>query len=176
MSYIVGASQQLIGQQILGGTSATITFSSIPQNFNHLKLVVMARTNTAVPAVNIKCTINGDSGSNYDYQYIAGNNIVSSAAAAAGGTLSFIGSITAATASANYSGLIESTFFCYKNTTFFKSILTRSGYATASTGVAQFVDILTSWRNTAAITSIALTDASAGSFIAGSSFYLYGVL
>ena len=176
MSYIVGSSQQLIGQQVLGGTSATITFSSIPQNFNHLKLVVMARTNTSAGAVNVKCAINGDSGSNYDYQYIAGNNTTNSAAAAVASSLSFIGTITSATASANYSGLIESTFFCYKNTTFYKSILTRSGYATASTSVAQFADIITSWRNTAAITSIALTDVSGGSFITGSSFYLYGVL
>lgn len=173
MSYIVGSSQQLISSQVLSGTSTTITFSSIPQNFNHLRLVVMARSDGAANNINMKCTLNSDSGSNYDYQYIAANNNVLSGSAAAASTLGFMGTIPAASASASYTGLAEVIFYCYKNTTFYKTFVTKSSFNTASTGNTQYADISTTWRNTAAITTIVIT--GSGNFVVGSSFYLYGV-
>jgi len=176
MSYIVGSAMQLIGTQILSGTAATVTFSSIPQNFNHLRLVIMARSNVAAGAANVKYVLNADSGANYDYQYITGSNATIAAGAGVGSTLNFIGSVTAATATANYAGVIESMFFGYKSTTFYKTLKSSSSYNTASAPNSQTLELVNTWRNTAAITTIAVTDNSGGSFIIGSSFYLYGVL
>jgi len=177
MSYIAGSAIQLIGRQVLGGTSATVTFSSIPQNFSHLKLVIFGRSNYAGPNATIKYVINGDTGANYDYQLAYGVNNTSVGASAVIATATDqVSAITAATASANYSGVIESMFFCYKNTTFYKSFKTTTSYNSASLANCQVVDLVNTWRSTSAITSIAMSDTGGGSFIAGSSFYLYGVL
>jgi hypothetical protein len=45
----------------------------------------------------------------------------------------------------------------------------------ATAGVVSMNATAGLWRNTAAITSIVITDPAAGNFVSGSSFYLYGI-
>jgi hypothetical protein len=49
-------------------TTSVVTWSSIPQTYNHLLIIAVARsTSTSVQVSNIACTVNGDSGTNYSY-------------------------------------------------------------------------------------------------------------
>jgi hypothetical protein len=58
----------------------------------------------------------------------------------------------------------------YSNTTTNKTILSRINNAENST-----VARVTLWRNTAAISTIFLTEGNGANFIAGSTFTLYGI-
>ena len=59
----------------LGSAASTITLSSIPQDYAHLQLRIMARdTTTAVTQVSLKWQFNGDTAANYTaYHDIFGN-------------------------------------------------------------------------------------------------------
>jgi hypothetical protein len=56
----------LIAEQLLVGTATTITFSSIPNTYRHLRLVAMGRMNAATTEDYVYIRFNGDTGSNYD--------------------------------------------------------------------------------------------------------------
>lgn len=176
MSYIAGSAIQLIGKQTLGGTTATVTFSSIPQNFSHLQVFIIARGSAAVVSVSCLCRFNSDTGANYDLQNIYGNNSVTvGASASVAATAHNLGGISGASNAANYSSPVQLVIFSYAATTFYKSMLTTIGI-NSSTAINQLVETTSStWRNTAAITSMTFSTGS-GSFLTGSSFYLYGML
>lgn len=178
MSYIVGSSQQLIGKQVLSGTSATITFSNIPQNFNHLKIIMLARSDKAgVPAVNAAMIFNGDSGANYAQSSFYGvNNATVGTGSNPTTNNVLISAIPAATSTASYPGMAEILIPCYAATTFYKVVNTAVTYNSSSAGSNYLTLNSSTWRNTAAITSLAISDSASANFIAGSSFYLYGII
>jgi hypothetical protein len=153
----------------LGATVTSVTFSSIPQTYTDLVLVVQAKT-TSTGDVRIR--FNGDSGSNYSFTYLTGNG---TAASSGRGT-------NDASALGNFNGQMTTTlgasnqilhFLNYSNATTNKTILSRGNNASAG------VDIIVGlWRNTAAVTSITL-GANGGftnTYESGSTFNLYGIL
>lgn len=178
MSYITGSSQQLIGKQVLGGTSATITFSSIPQNFNHLKLIMMGRSDKAATlAVNLSIVFNSDNGANYaQSSFYAVNNVTVGTGSNPTTNYILISAFPGATTTASYPGMAEVLIPCYSATTFFKVVNSAVTYNSSSASSNYLTLNSSTWRNTAAITTIAISDSTGGNFIAGSSFYLYGVL
>jgi len=178
MSYIAGSSQQLIGKQVLGGTSATITFSSIPQSFNHLKIIILGRSDKAVTAaVNLSIVFNSDSGANYaQSSFYAVNNVTVGTGSNPTTNYVLISAFPAATSTASYPGMAEVLIPCYAATTFYKVVNSAVTYNSSSAGSNYLTMNSSTWRNTAAITTIAITDSTGGNFITGSSFYLYGIL
>jgi hypothetical protein len=162
----------LISSNVLGTTAASVTLSSIPSTFTDLVLRISARGNVASSIVQLNLTINGQTGTPYSYSYMLGNGGSPSASAGTNQPFVFSGFGNGSTGTANYFGSAEiyipsytasrnkpmSYFTIQENNTTTARIIAGAGY----------------WRNTSAITSLTITPDS-DSWIAGSSFYLYGI-
>lgn len=164
-----------IADTTLSGSAATITFSSIPQIYKHLRIVVQARGDAAAAFVDCNIQFNGDTGANYDTEVLSGVNVTAAAAnangAVAGNTFSFPGT-TVTRANLAGVGIIE--IPNYAGTTFEKQVIASGGQADSTPANMGFFNRLSSWRNTAAISSITLKTSS-GNFVAGTRATLYGM-
>lgn len=175
--YLYDARITKIASNILGGTTASVTFSSIPGTYSSLMVIHNARGDTAAGNTTLLLRFNADSGTNYDYSRssITGtgttSNIEGQAASAA-----VMGIISASSAPANVVGCGMIVVPNYAGTTFQKAAegQANSKTSTSAGGVNQ-ESYAGFWRSTAAITSITLLP-NAGSFITGSSFWLYGCM
>lgn len=166
----------LISSQVLASTTATVTFSSIPGTYNHLVLKAVMRSSVAAETDTWEINLNGDSGSNYNNVVTYGNSSGANSSVGAGGTILYPvqATVPGASATSGQAGALLLEIPSYAATTFFKAVKTTSGYADNVTSEQVNADGTHVWRSTAAVTSLALKLAS-GSFVAGSSFYLYGL-
>jgi hypothetical protein len=163
--------RQLIGTATASGSSATLTFSSIPARFTHLLVYLMGQQTSGAGS---DCTLqfNGDTGSNYDQVLWYGNNNTGpNAAGNTAGTSFGIGN--AGTGTANPALWIMEIPF-YTNTNWNKTMQSSQGFIQQSTGNARLTYGTFTWRNTAAITSITFTSGG-GNWVANSVAYLYGL-
>jgi len=169
-----GGALTQIGQSILSGTAATVTFNSIPGTFTDLILVVTGRTNVSATLSGIFVQFNGDTGANYQRGYILGNNLVVSGGAQTGATPT-CGLLLGASATANYASALQMTIFNYKGAIFNKiSNSTSAAFVTAASNDT-FTEINSChWLNTAAITSLVVGPNDGSSFIIGTTVTLYG--
>ena len=155
------ATYEKIATTTLGSATATVTLSSIPATYTDLVLIING-TIVGADGGNL-VRYNGDTGNNYSYTQMYGT-----------------GSATASNRDSNISnmqlgrqGSVQSTSIInvqnYSNTTTYKTAIARGnntgGIVTAQVGL---------WRNTAAITSIAVSNES-GNFNTGCTFTLYGI-
>ena len=165
----------LISSQTLGGTTASVTFSSIPTSYNDLKLVVSARGDTAAFPVAVKIAINGDSATNYSYTNLLGNSTAASSTRASSATSDLIANMDGASATASTFGAWEIYIPNYNSTgskPFFGIDVIETNDTTASHAEIQANAHL--YRGASGITSIVLTPNS-GNFVQYSDFYLYGI-
>lgn len=165
----------LISSQTLGGSTASVTFSSIPSTYNDLKLVVSARGDTAAFPVAINLKINGDTGTNYSYTNLLGNSSVTSSTRSTSATVDAIPNIDGASATASTFGAWEMYFPNYNSTgskPFFGIDVNETNDTTAGHANIQVNAHL--YRGGSGITSIVLTPSS-GNFVQYSDFYLYGI-
>ena len=154
-----------IATTTLGSAASSVTFSSISGTYTDLILISNAGITSGL--INYQVQLNSDSASNYSRRALSGSGTAASSAQAA--------SITAMVL--NDFGYLEGTsgfnviahFMNYSNTTTFKTVLSRSN--NAANGTSANVNL---WRSTAAITSM-LIFPSGSTFVAGSTFTLYGV-
>lgn len=161
-------------------TLSSVTFSSIPQIFRHLRIEYVLKTNNVAGTGidNLLLQVNGSSAANYDYQYFGwnqGNTAFSNAAAAQTSIVcGVVWSSQHATQGAGY-GWIEFPF--YTNTAFVKQALFHSSAADSGT----LATVMTgsgaagNSSNLTAITSLTVLT-SAGAFAANSTINLYGVV
>jgi hypothetical protein len=175
-----GSGEAQIANSILGGTSASVTFSSIPQYFNHLRVAIIAKTNSATLAGydNLQLQINGVSTANYnggqEFETVGSSTVTGFTTS--GSTASIIGSVWGSHFATQGAGVVECKIPYYSTTTFGKAWTSQS-FTTdgGSTGIKQTLGAaFATATSTAAVTSITIS-ASAGSFVAGSAFFLYGV-
>lgn len=151
-----------IATQTLGSAAASVTFSSIPQTYTDLVLVV-SRTLSANQYVAMR--FNSDNTSNYSFTRLSGNG--TSAASARGSSETF-GRLSIGNPANlfNVIGQIQN----YSNTTTYKTWLSRSNIP------ADFVGVIAGlWRSTSAITTIEFLTTTADTFAIGSTFTLYGI-
>lgn len=172
----------LIEKKVLA-SPGTIEFTSIPDTYTHLKIVVNARGTYADPTLGygdlLFLRINGDTGNNYDYlqsAYVGGAGELSGGSNGYGAC--YVGRITGAQATTDYSSCNVIDIPSYKDTVFFKAIhalSTRQPYSNSSTYsiIGKHGNI---WKSTNAITSILLYGNNSANFIAGSTASLYGLL
>lgn len=155
---------------------ATITFSSIPQIYSHLRIVGAARCAAAITGDGVYLQYNGDAGANYSRQFYqfagtaaSGNNSLS------GSTNNILGVSTGASALANAFASNTIEIPCYSSTAMFKQAHANSGIILGATvsGITLFV-FCAIWVNTAAITSIVIGNTGGSNFVAGTVFTLYG--
>jgi hypothetical protein len=155
-----------IATQTLGSSAATVTFSSIPQTYTDLVVVLNATSSTTA---NSYVRLNGDSGTNYSWTAFYGDGAAVGADKAnntANGVLmDYYGYPTATVRNA-----VVMQFSNYSNTTANKTILSRANQA--SSGVDAIISM---WRNTAAITSLTFRFTGSQTWSTGSTFTLYGI-
>ena len=147
------------------GGAASIDFTSIPQTYTDLKIVISAREDNAGGGGGT-CYIqfNGDTGSNYSWRRLNGNGSTASTSRSSNQSEILAGDFNT---TSNTTTIIQ--INNYSNSTTYKTVLIRSGYAAsivfANVGL---------WRNTAAITSVTMFT-SPGNFSTGCTFTLYGI-
>jgi hypothetical protein len=162
----MAATYEVISKNVLGSNTSSITFSTIPQTFTDLVMIINGGDTGAVqPGIRF----NGDSGSNYSRQNLTGNGSTAYGTGGQNDSLVQFGWDAYMTSAYSYLAIINVPN--YTNTVTNKAVIGRSN--NANTGVTASVAL---WRNTSAITSMTLLQ-SYGSdlFLAGTTFTLYGI-
>ena len=152
---------EVISTQTLGSATATVTFSSIPQTYTDLVLVLQGASSVDDT---IMMQFNSDTGSNYSWTQIGadvGSGVFSSRA-------SSVASIRIGYGNTSQGSHIAQ-IMNYSNATTYKTNMSRSNKAASD--VRAIVGL---WRNTAAITSVTVIQ-TGGSFSTGFTFSLYGI-
>jgi hypothetical protein len=167
----------LIGSQVLGSNQGTITFSSIPATWNHLRLQILGRSAGAVGNENVLIRFNSDSGANYNTQQTQSNGTSLTGTGLVNQTGAIVASLTGANVTSGYASGSTVDILGYAQTNFFKVVLSSIWIINGTSGTTnQFaVQLDGIWKSTSAIAQIDLTLVSANNFVAGSIFSLYGM-
>ena len=165
----------LISSATVGaGGAASIDFTSIPSTYTDLCLVISARVTRAVSASVICLTFNG-SGTGYSQKNLSGNGASATSSSTSGTVNLTYMEVPAANATAstfgNHTIYIPNYAGSTNKSVSFDSVSENNGttaYANLNAGL---------WSNTAAITSMSLTEPNGGSnFVQYSTAYLYGIV
>jgi hypothetical protein len=155
-----------IATTTLSSAAASIDFTSIPNTYTDLRVVLVG---TAATASYPWMRFNGDTASNYSDTYMYGNGSGVVAARNTNITAWYMGAWTLSTV---YPSLFTMDIFSYAGSTY------KTGLSTGSTeyGGSGFTDVIASlWRSTSAITSIKLFLDAGYNLNAGSTATLYGI-
>lgn len=156
------------------GGQGAITFSSIPQTYQHLQIRVCARSAEANSFTNVLVRINNDSTANYTRYLVYGNGTSVIAAGDTGNTSSNYFYIAGNSLGANVFGVGIYDILDYTNSTKYKEIRALTGWDSNGSGFAA-IGSGSLFSSTAAITS--LTFLPAGStYQQHSTLSLYGVV
>lgn len=158
----------LIEAKTLTTTTASITFTSIPQTYTDLLIRFSTRDNTGSYINNMNININGSS-SNFG----AKTMMLLGGGASSGNETTNLAFSTSATATTNTftNGEVYFTNYTSSNYKAYSAdSMSENNNATNTGGILE----AGLWSNTAAITSITFTPTSA-SFVSGSTFRLYGI-
>lgn len=166
-----------IATTTLTSTTASITFSSIPQTYTHLQIRGISRCNRAVAyGSSMQAQFNGDTGANYwQYHYIYGDGTSAGGGAGNLTTQSLVGFSLGSNALANAFNTTIIDILDYKNTNKYKVIRSSDGSDTNGNHPGQASFISSNWNSTSAITSITIYPTTAFSFLQYSSYALYGI-
>jgi len=149
------------------GGAASIDFTSIPQTYTDLKIVLSARHTTSETSNDVLATINSST-SNFTARRVYG----SGSSAASDTNARVVGMTVGASATASVFGNSEVYFPNYTSSNYKSYSADLVGENNASTAYQILIAGL--WSNTAAITSISLAPGS-GSFVQYTTATLYGV-
>ena len=155
------ATYSLIASNTLGSAAASTTFSSIPATFTDLVIIFNGSITTGFDSIAV--TANNDTATNYSRTVLSGNGTAASSFNSTSTTSMQI----AVMGTENSNSVFQ--INDYSNTTTYKTFLVRSNASANATRAS-----IGLWRSTAAINRIDLT-AGSSTFIAGSTFKLYGI-
>lgn len=152
-----------IATTTLGSAASSITFSSIPNTYTDLKLVVVVSVQANGQGINY--AFNGDTGSKYSNTHLTGDGTSATSYREANQIYFYLEGL-----SDIEPGIQTLDIFNYAGSTF-KTILgthssDRNGQGSTSLGVSM-------WRSTSAITSLSLN--AVVTFDAGTTATLYGI-
>jgi len=153
----------------LSTATATITFSSIPQNYEHLQVRGILNNSATDAAL---MTFNGDTGSNYSRHRLTGNGSGAGAASGVNNTSIAINGLTGFQSTTSVYGPVILDILDYVNTSKYKTIRSLSGTENNTSGGIEFNSGL--WMSTNAITSITFSTVS-GTWAQYSTLALYGI-
>jgi hypothetical protein len=158
------ATYEPIATTTLGSSAASYTFTSIPQTYTDLMLIITYQDTRAVDGTNGFLTVgNGsiDTGTNYSYTTLRGNGTTaSSTRGTSDNYIYLLGSGSIIT-----TDIVQ--FLNYSNTTTFKTMLARDNSYSARATVGL-------WRSTSAINQVRFSGETG--LTAGSTLTLYGIL
>jgi hypothetical protein len=167
-----------IATQILAGGETSIAFTSIPQDYTHLQIRGMVRSNTGDADLYMQLG-NGsiDTGANYSWHLMYGEGAASLNSAYASSTSSIFA------AQLPYSGTTASTFgsfiinlLDYKNANKNKTALINEGKSMYSASYTPtYAQITGNWYSGSAITNIKFFNNNSTALAAYSEISLYGI-
>jgi len=161
---------------VLGSNLTSISISSIPATYKHLLLVVEARTDVAAAVDSILLRFNGDTGSNYDYQFMNGSatTVIAAESLAAAYILLPFAAIGNTGPAGN--GLASVFIYNYASATMMRGCHIEAGSRTGTTtGLLKDARGKGWWRNTAAaINTINLYPLIGTNIVTNSAYTLYG--
>jgi hypothetical protein len=152
------------------GGSSTITFSSIPQVYEHLQIRFIARTGSTS---SVYFRFNNDSGSNYSgrHRLVGDGSSATASGSSSQNQIYTFGYAGLPTATSTF-GVGVADILDYANTNKNKTLRQLDGADANGSGTVELVS--GAWMNTAAITEINI-GLDSGSFVQHSSFALYGI-
>lgn len=167
------ATYTLISSNVLASNAASVTFSSIPATYTDLVVRVSARASNPSVAYNIRVQFNSDSSTNYSETSLRGNGSATSSYRTTSATELVEGFvIDGDSATASTFGSLE--LYIPSYTASQSKPMSSFPVQENNTTAANIIPTAELWRNNAAITSIYMY-VSGTTFMAGSSFYLYGI-
>ena len=159
-------------QTVSGSSTGTVSFTSIPQTYQDLRIVTSHRISTTTGGDYLAIRFNSDTGSNYLTLRWFGANSVGTLSGVGYGHIGNTGGGTTVNSSAF--SISEADILSYSVSGINKSWLYENGLADNDTDILYFQGV-GSWANTSAITRIDLiAGSSGGNFTAGSTFSLWG--
>lgn len=158
-----------IATNTLGSATSQVTFSSIPNTYTDLVLVINARGTSTGNAISVYFVTNV-TGSNYSSVWIVGDGSSVTSSRYTGLGQGYLGYISGASTSSNSRGTVIAQFMNYSNTTTFKTVISRGNVAESE--VDAYASLI---RSTSALTSITVGEGGGNNFVAGSTFTLYGI-
>lgn len=165
------ATYEPIATTVLASETSSITFSSITASYTDLRLVfigVRAAATNSAPIVRF----NSDSATNYSLQAMWGTGSLASSyqeTSSTGIPLVYFDALVSAT----FPKLGTLDILSYRGSTFKTSL---NNETSNRGGSGRAVRAIGTWRSTAAITSITITDTSARAMGVGTTATLYGIL
>jgi hypothetical protein len=161
-----------ITTQTVGTAVATISFTSIPQNYTDLVIVSTVRiSGTGGEGATVQ--FNGDTATNYSWSRLFANTVITSDRASNTSTPLF-GYYPGNDSTSGLFGNSIAQINNYSNTTTNKIMLQR--WNNNQTGGVPHVGLnAVLYRSTSAITSMLITAQASKTFIAGCTFTLYGI-
>jgi hypothetical protein len=172
------SSYDLLETEILTGTAASVTFSSLDTlaaGYQHLQIRAAYRTDRTptYKGDGVSMQVNGDTGSNYAYHRLLGYGGSVSSGANTSRTYLDVSAAPSAIAPANEYGPVMvdllDPFETTKNTT----IRSLGGGYNGNDPVISLRSGV--WMNTAAVTSLQLFSVTGSNWVSGSRFSLYGL-
>jgi hypothetical protein len=168
-----GAYDSIATITVGAGGASSVTFTSIPQTYKHLQIRFIGRTVASDTAENAWIRFNGDTGNNYSFHYIDGDG----SAVNVGGSGSFsrilAGRLAAANSGTNVFGASVIDILDYTNTS--KNTTARTFCGIDRNGSGNLRLDSGAWFNTAAVTSIDISNGNAANYAQYSTFALYGI-
>jgi len=168
------ATYTLISSNVLSSSAASVTFSAIPSTFSDLVLKVSTRGDGATTFQFINFEFNADASAIYSYTTLRGNGSAAASNATSSQTLGQVYNSTNGD-SATANTFSNSEFYIPNYTSTTSKPLSTFGAAETNATAAGLSANAHLFRNTSAITSIKLWSNTGANWMAGSSFYLYGI-
>lgn len=172
-----GALTQIASIEASSGSVTDFTFTSIPNTYTSLRLVLYGRSSShsgATPYCEVYAQFNADTGNHYDFQDLYGLNSGANAAGSYAQGQMFVGWISGDGAGAGAIGTIELLIPGYAQTHFHKATNAKFGSNAESAGTNSISGTATgAWRDTSAIATLKIFP-GAGNFVQWSKAVLYG--
>jgi hypothetical protein len=155
-------------------TTSTVTFASIPQIYQDLRIVISARTNYIGGTDAVGAFFNnGEGGTINSNTYLEGNGASNSSYRDSGLYTFLRGNIACDTWAPSIFSTIITDIFNYRDSNYFKSSMSKISADFNGTGTTQLIASLS--RITSPISIITLTRLYGSFFTQGSTFTLYGI-
>lgn len=171
----MGSAYTLIASNILTGSASNVTFSNIPNTYTDLCLKAYARASDASQFASFAVTLNGSS-AGYSWHRMLGNGGNMSAGLGTGQSIVLANYFNSSGSTSNTFGSAEFYFHNYLDSTSNK-IFSYFGVqeSRSSAALGAMANTTGTWSSTNPINSINLAVSIGSNFVAGSSFYLYGI-
>lgn len=166
---------ELISTAYGTGSSGTITFSSIPQDFKHLQIRMTTRSSRVDTSTAYRIRLNSDIGSNYADHYLRGNGSSVSSGSSTSATSIFAAFTAASNSTANAFGSQVIDILDYASASKNKTIRGLYGITEAAAPITTISLISGLWMSTSAVSSITIYEAFSANWTTSSRFSLYGI-